>query len=339
AIETNVETIETNVISYDATYQAYVVTTNDNAVLTSADAVQTALDRVATNADVVTTNADVVITTEKADIAQQVLDMTATASTLIAGSPASASYNPTTGIMTIGVPVGATGEKGDPFIVNAQGLIADRGVYDTQPTGFSYFATDESLIYFKNSATSGDWSLGADFGKGDTGDTGNGIASITLTGSVAEVDTYRILYTDATFFDFTVTNGSVTSVSGRTGDIVLTSADVGLGNVANESKATMFTNPSFTGILKEEVTAGTLTLGANSSIQTYTATADFTIVDDLISGESVEYHLTNGGFTPTYPTITWVSVGQAEPTLNTTDILEFKKVGAILYGKHTGIIA
>jgi len=98
-------------------------------------------------------------------------------------------------------------------------------------------------------------------------------------------------------------------------------------------------SPSFTGIPKEEVTAGTLTLGANSSIQTYTATGDFTIIDDLVSGESVEYQLTNGGYTPTYPTMTWVSVGQVEPTLNTTDIIKFKKVGAVLQGKHTGIIA
>ena len=40
----------------------------------------------------------------------------------------------------------------------------------------------------------------------------------------------------------------VTSVAGRTGAVVLTASDVGLENVTNESKATMFTNPEFTGI-------------------------------------------------------------------------------------------
>lgn len=39
----------------------------------------------------------------------------------------------------------------------------------------------------------------------------------------------------------------VQSVAGKTGTVTLTSSDVGLGNVTNESKATMFTNPTFTG--------------------------------------------------------------------------------------------
>jgi hypothetical protein len=48
--------------------------------------------------------------------------------------------------------------------------------------------------------------------------------------------------------------GSVSSVAGRTGAVTLTSSDVGLGNVTNESKATMFSSPTFTGT----ATAGTL---------------------------------------------------------------------------------
>ena len=40
----------------------------------------------------------------------------------------------------------------------------------------------------------------------------------------------------------------VKSVAGKTGDVSLTKADVGLENVTNESKATMFTSPQFTGI-------------------------------------------------------------------------------------------
>jgi hypothetical protein len=40
---------------------------------------------------------------------------------------------------------------------------------------------------------------------------------------------------------------SVTSVAGKTGVVTLTSSDVGLGNVTNESKSTMFTSPVFTG--------------------------------------------------------------------------------------------
>ncbi len=190
---------------------------------------------VITNNDKATTNANAVTCTEKAVIASQILAMTASASTLVAGSPASASFNPTTGIMSFGIPAGPKGDKGDAFVVNAIGTLAGRTAYDLQPINFTYYATDIGEIYFKLSATSGDWSIGSPFGKGDTGDTGNGIASITLIGSVANIDTYRILYTDATFFDFDVTNGSVTSVAGRTGDVTLTKTDVGLSNVDNTS--------------------------------------------------------------------------------------------------------
>lgn len=44
-------------------------------------------------------------------------------------------------------------------------------------------------------------------GKGDTGDTGNGIASITKTGTSGLVDTYTITFTNGTTTTFTVTNG------------------------------------------------------------------------------------------------------------------------------------
>ena len=42
-------------------------------------------------------------------------------------------------------------------------------------------------------------------------------------------------------------SGVVASVNGRDGVVELTKSDVGLDNVTNESKATMFTSPSFTG--------------------------------------------------------------------------------------------
>jgi hypothetical protein len=55
-------------------------------------------------------------------------------------------------------------------------------------------------------------------------------------------------------------NDSVTSVNNRTGAITLTAEDVGLENVTNESKATMFTNPTFTGTVTG-VTASDVGLG------------------------------------------------------------------------------
>ena len=54
-----------------------------------------------------------------------------------------------------------------------------------------------------------------DLGKvvGDKGDTGNGIASITLHSTSGKVKTYRITYTDESTFDFQVRDGSDASVT------------------------------------------------------------------------------------------------------------------------------
>ena len=45
--------------------------------------------------------------------------------------------------------------------------------------------------------------------KGDTGATGNGIASIAKVSTIGLVDTYRITYTNGSYFDFTITNGTL----------------------------------------------------------------------------------------------------------------------------------
>lgn len=49
--------------------------------------------------------------------------------------------------------------------------------------------------------------------KGDTGDTGNGIASIVLRSTSGRVKTYRITFTDGNTFDYQVTDGSDASVT------------------------------------------------------------------------------------------------------------------------------
>lgn len=60
---------------------------------------------------------------------------------------------------------------------------------------------------------------GAAGAKGDKGDTGNGIESVERTGTVGNVDTYTITFTDGTTTTFTVTNGNVSSVNGRVGAV------------------------------------------------------------------------------------------------------------------------
>ena len=118
-----------------------------------------------------------------------------------------------------------------------------RGVYDATATyefldivtsnGSSYMALQNvpvgtavtNTTYWMVIASKGD--KGDKGNKGDKGDTGNGIASVNVvkSGTAGEVDTYTgtITYTDETTatFTFTVTNGSVTSVDGKTGDVSL----------------------------------------------------------------------------------------------------------------------
>jgi hypothetical protein len=84
------------------------------------------------------------------------------------GTSASVLYNPTDGKFTFVVPQGNKGDKGDAVLVNTVGVFAGRSIYDAMAQGFSFLASDLSLIYFKLSATSGDWSSGVPFCKYDT---------------------------------------------------------------------------------------------------------------------------------------------------------------------------
>ena len=106
--------------------------------------------------------------------------------TLVAGSNASTTYSSATGVLTIGVPVGAKGDTGDSFTIDASGTLAARSTYDGSSTGFSYLALDESptKIYFKKSNTSADWSVGAPFGQGEQGEQGlSGSGMLSGTGA------------------------------------------------------------------------------------------------------------------------------------------------------------
>ena len=79
------------------------------------------------------------------------------------------------------IPKGAKGDKGDSFSPDVVGVTADKSTYDAQVAGFSFLDTTLGLIYFKQSDTSGDWSEGMPFGKGETGDAaGFGTPTVTI---------------------------------------------------------------------------------------------------------------------------------------------------------------
>lgn len=176
--------------------------------------------------------------------ANEIKAITVQANTLAAGSAASVSFNSADGKFTFGIPQGLKGDRGEAFKVSAIGALSTRVNYDTQPKDYSFFATDTSMIYFKNSDASADWSAGIPFGKGDKGDTGavgNGISSITFIssslGSVAGIagatDTYRITMTNNNTFDYSVHNGNEPDVTKSYVDSLIAGINTTLGSKAN----------------------------------------------------------------------------------------------------------
>lgn len=73
-------------------------------------------------------------------------------------------------------PAGPQGDKGDvgaSFVADIKDVAANKVLYNSQPKGFSFFAMDDGLLYFKLSDANGNWSTGISFGKGDKGDKGD----------------------------------------------------------------------------------------------------------------------------------------------------------------------
>lgn len=250
---TKLDRVHTSITKLDTVelHIANVDTVADNIV-----AVQSA----AANANIATDKANIAtaqaqIATTQAGIATAKANeiKNVTVGTTVTGAPgtnALATYNSADGKFTFVIPQGLKGDRGEAFQVNAVGLLANRSIYDNQVTGFSFLAIDQATIYFKLSNTTANWSLGAPFGKGETGATGatgNGIAQTTFTSTTdvsglpnksGATDTYTITYTDGTTDTFTVYNGldsAVQSVAGRVGIVVLTKTDVGLSAVDNTS--------------------------------------------------------------------------------------------------------
>ena len=143
---------------------AEILLTDDNALIAKNKALEA-------------TNAAAVATTKANEIKNVSVDTTITG---VPGSNASVVYNPTNGKFTFVIPQGVKGDKGEAFTVNSIGTFTQRALYDSQVAGFSYLAVDVNVagsivphIYFKKSATSGDWTTGIPFGRGEKGDTGD----------------------------------------------------------------------------------------------------------------------------------------------------------------------
>ena len=160
--------------------------------------------------------------------------LTAKALQLASSENAIVTYNSTTGELTIGIPEGLKGDRGEAFDVDATGTIANRDSYDGASQGFAYLSLDEAptMVYFKKSDALANWTDGVPFGKGDKGDTGNagvGILDINRTsgdGSAGTIDIHTITLTDGTTKTFTVTHGKDLTNSQIVDDVTATTTTV-----------------------------------------------------------------------------------------------------------------
>ena len=123
----------------------------------------------------------------------EIENLTVVATTLPAGSSATASYSD--GVLTLGIPRGNTGATG-------AGATVAVGSTSTGNPG-----TNASVT---NSGTSKDAIFNFTIPRGNTG---NGIDSIYLTGTSGAVKTYTILFTDGNTTTFDVTDGEVTNAA------------------------------------------------------------------------------------------------------------------------------
>ena len=125
------------------------------------------------------------------------IDATITIGTVTTGAAGtSASVNnvgtPSNAVFNFSIP---KGDKGDPFTIDASDMLANISLYDYEPTGFSFLATDTGKIYFKNSNTSGDWSDPISF----EGPAGPGVPQGGTTGQFLRKNSnadYETLWSD-----------------------------------------------------------------------------------------------------------------------------------------------
>jgi hypothetical protein len=126
---------------------------------------------------------------------------------------------------------------------------------------------------------------------------------------------------------------AVTSVAGKSGAVTLVSGDVGLGNVTNESKATMFTSPTFTGT----ITGITPATADNSTIL---ATTAFVKAQGYVTNSGVTT-IAGGttGLTPSAATSGAVTLGGTLVVANGGTGLTTIASKGIMYGNGTGAIS
>ncbi|MDA8919388.1 hypothetical protein N9I13_00140 [bacterium] len=131
----------------------------------------------------------------------------------------------------------------------------------------------------------------------DAAGTVNYVLPTDLAGDDIDIDTTPLtgatVISDLDINITTNTSGLVTDANGTVATRTLTATDLSLGNVTNESKATMFTSPTFTGTVGG-VTAAHVGLGSSDDVTFNTITGSKLELDDGTGGIVIETGLPTG---------------------------------------------
>lgn len=220
----------------------------------------------------------------------------------------------------IGGASGVNVTEGDTLICTVDSSAA--GTHATVGTNWNILqANVDGMVTGPGTTTSGyipTWSntLGTTLGTGyAVTDSSSASAIGTGTSLVTERDIYYGLPTINNAHNYTSSTTIYAPAAGGTSGHLLiaqgatsaptwragTSADVGLGNVTNESKATMFTNPTFTGTVVagniQRFDNNNIVISAGDSGMTYVAGITFTAATGVLA-------LTTTGGSVTAPTVT-----------------------------------
>ena len=203
---------------------AYILNSLQNAEVAATKAQEASSSATSASQSAGTATTKATLATEKAQLAVDTLALirgiTVKASQLLSTQTAFVEYNSITNKFTFGIPQGIKGDRGEAFKVNSIGTFANRALYNSELENFSYLATDVVVdgstiphIYFKKSATIGDWTTGIPFGRGEKGDKGDigvsisNIQRISGTGLSGSDDIYAISLSNGTSHEFTLHNG------------------------------------------------------------------------------------------------------------------------------------
>lgn len=229
---------------------------------------------------------------------------------------------------------GIQGVQGIQGIQGRQGIQGVQGIQGIQGiSGVTTFSAGSTGLT-PSTSTVGAVTLAGTLsgGNGGTGVSNPG-RIITLGG---DISTANALITNGNF-PLTLTTTATTNVTLPTTG---TLATLGGTETFNGAK-TFSTDATFSSAIKENVftLSGTDLDPSNGTIQLITLSANRTLTESFVAGESMTLMIDDGtAFTITWPTMTWVNNGKLAPTLATTGytVVALWKVSTTLYGAVVG---